>query len=109
MFKIGQKVVCKNTYSQTGIVMGIKKGSIYTIEDIITCPDCGDVKLLLNTSSPSLKTCTKCYYSSLPNNAYMSSRFEPLQYDIISNKDIIKEIMTEKLDVKIHIEETVLI
>ena len=37
--------------------------------------------------------------ATVGSDEYLASRFEPLKYDLISNMDIIKEMVPERLDV----------
>lgn len=80
MFKIGQKVVCMN--DAPGYIDGCKfliKNNIYIIEDILN----DEIKVLGD------------------NGFWFANRFRPLDYDIISNKDIIGELTEEKADIEI--------
>lgn len=102
MFKIGQKVVCKqdNKYN-FGYPHGITKGEIYTIAEITNCPNCNSLLLGLVEVLPLRKWCGKCNTDLKTNSYYHASRFEPLKYDLLDNKDIISELIEEKADIKI--------
>jgi len=101
MFKIGQSVVCKNTSSiGSTFPLGIKKGEIYIVDGFEECPICKCKLLLLRgIDSGSLKTCGHCSYYPLPTNAFMSIRFEPVKYSSVSSKEIIINVIEERLDV----------
>jgi hypothetical protein len=101
MFKIGQKVVCKNTDTfVTGAPYGIEKGKIYTVIDIYQCA-CGRTVLELDEAPAMQRWC--CYTNKDVgfNAGYYAYRFEPLKYDLISNKDIIKNSIFEKSDLPV--------
>ena len=96
MFKIGQKVVCKDAKN----TIGITEGNIYNIEGIIKCSKCNKELLLLNPDFHiSFKLCICNEW--VPDNSFYSYRFELLKYDLLDNKDIISEIIEEKADIKI--------
>ena len=102
MFKIGQRVVCKETRSYNfGQPNGITKGEIYTIAGITNCPNCNSLLLELVEVLPMRKWCGECDKDLKTNSYYHASRFEPLKYDLLDNKDIISEIIEEKADIKI--------
>lgn len=84
MFKIGEKVVCINASSRTGLrVDGLVKNEIYTIQSIIPC-SCGTVALgLSELSLPAIQVCDcgkQCDVRS-----YHISRFRKLDYDFAEN------------------------
>jgi hypothetical protein len=110
MFRVGQKVVCIKSHSQ-GFVT---KGKIYTINHIEICPICGIVAFDVGISISELRYLmgTKCHcsYKFPIGDIYVNSElFAPIQYDIISNSEVIKEIIEEKLDSPITIKEEELI
>lgn len=86
MFKIGQKVVCKddkNPSSKHGVPRGIVKGKIYEIIGFDKCEFCGlELILLKGIDSGSRKECTCSYIPILPTNAFAAYRFEPLIYNV---------------------------
>lgn len=84
MFKIGQKVVCVNAEGSQNLI----KNEIYTVKK---CWDDGTGgALLIDEAEPN-----HGHYAFYPH------RFRPLKYEIISNKEIIKEVITEKSDMPI--------
>ena len=96
MFKVGQKIVCKDSIG----TVGLTKGKIYEIENIIRCPKCNREMLTINPD------CYIPFKHCLCNkrvdvNSFYSYRFEPLQYDLLDNKDIISEIIEERADIKV--------
>jgi len=92
MFKLGQKVVCKDVIGSIGLI----KNKIYTIRAICDSKkQIGQRGLILEETSPPSRYI-----------GYKIERFEPLKYDIIPNKDIIKEVVDEKADVEIKELET---
>ena len=105
MFKIGQQVVCVKQHSQ-GI---LEVNKIYTVLNIYKC-NCGriafDVDILnhYNTST----TCD-CMKTIEPKTIWWinSKLFRPLEYNIISNKELISNIITEKLDTPIKQPEKI--
>ena len=100
MFKIGQKVICKDLRCWWGFPFGIEKGGIYEVENVIKCK-CGETHLLLyGIDTGGLKVCS-CNNDNLPTNSFLAWRFEPIKYDLISNKDVIKEMIVEKSDLPI--------
>ena len=104
MFKIGEKVVCKDTSENVqfnSTPRGIKKGVIYEITGISKCPKCNDTFLSLSETPYLHKWCGKCDCDLGTNNYYHSWRFELIKYDLISNKEIIKEMIVEKSDLPI--------
>ena len=101
MFKIGQKVVCKeNNRYNFGYPHGIAKGEIYTIIGISKCPDCNSLLLELKEPTPRYKYCGNCDNDLGINSCYHASRFEPLKYDLLDNKDTISELIEERADIK---------
>jgi hypothetical protein len=103
MFKIGQKVVCKNG---TGTVPRIYSNKIYTVSGITRCTGCGaeclELEETLQNSFKFKVKCGKCNEIYISNDAnYLSSRFEPLKYDLLDNKDIISELIEERADIKV--------
>lgn len=78
MFKVGQKVVCKNVDGVHNFVpTGIEKGRIYTIEAISNCA-CGKEMLTLKEAPKLERWCaTKDEYIGYCSSFY-SYRFEPL-------------------------------
>jgi hypothetical protein len=98
MFKIGQKVVCKNAKSTIGLV----QDKVYSVIEIFTCPKCGLVSLVVHDGNYCTGTRCDCgQYSTDGFNFYRPDRFEPLKYDLIDNMDIIKEMIPERSDVPI--------
>lgn len=100
MFKIGQKVVCKNN---KGTYPKLDNNGIYTISSFNNCPGCGVsmVELVEIVSSYYTTECTKCGKNFESFAVYRTDRFEPLKYDLLDNKDIISELIEEKADIKI--------
>lgn len=108
MFKIGQKVICKDVSRniQFGTTpRGIQMGHIYEITKISKCPCCNSELLELSNTPTLNKWCGKCDNHLGYNNFYHSWRFELIKYEIISNMEIIKEIISERSD--ITIKETI--
>jgi phage FluMu protein Com len=104
MFKAGQKVVCKNTSENikfNTIPRCIKKEVIYEITDILKCPKCNKLILSISNTPYLHKWCRNCNCDLGFNHYYHSWRFEPIKYNLISNKEIIKELITEKSDLLI--------
>ncbi len=110
MFRTGQEVICINAKDAEPL----QEKKMYMILDIIYCK-CGKQNLLINidllngviphfvSKEIGLRRCNcneYCYW-----NQFLSSRFRPIQYKTISNKEIIKQPIKEKLDIeeKIHI------
>lgn len=101
MFKIGQKVVCKNTNDfKNSTPRGIEKGKIYIIEGISKC-NCGKEILHLEGIEKLQRWCGTLDTYTGVNAAFYSYRFEILQYEIISNFELIKEIIVEKADISL--------
>ena len=90
MFKIGQKVVCIDATGSDNLI----KNEIYTIKDFWF--DNNGNACLLEEAEPNIG-----------HYAFYPKRFKPLKYDLISNKEIIKEMVTEKLDIPIKEFETI--
>lgn len=89
MFKPGQKVVCVDDKQRHyGRPVGdLKKGEIYTVNSVDSF---GDV-LLEEIKAPN-------------TGHYYGDRFKPInpaKYDIADNIAIVKEIVEERIDVKI--------
>lgn len=81
MFKIGQKVVCKNDKSPSS--KGIVKGKIYEIIGFDKCEFCGlELILLKGIDSGSRKECICSCIPIFPTNAFAAYRFEPLIYNV---------------------------
>lgn len=104
MFKIGQKVVCKNTDEfKNSTPRGIEKGKIYTIEAVSKC-DCGKEVLHLQGVIKLQRWCGLLDTYTGFSASFYSYRFEILKYDIISNFEITKEIIDEKSDVSFPLQ-----
>lgn len=93
MFKVGQKVVCKNIKGfATSIPRGIKLGEIYTIMQIGTCA-CGQEILHLKEAPIMERWCgTKDVYTGASAGFY-SYRFEPLVGSWV--EELLERIKTE--------------
>ena len=79
MFRVGQKVVCKNSdgINNYFIPKGLVKGKVYTIEAISMCV-CGKELLELEEAPKLERWCgTKMAYTGI-NSSFYSYRFEPL-------------------------------
>ena len=102
MFKTGQKVICKSLKTPMGgTAFGIELGKIYVIEKIINCPICNEELLcLVGVDTFSKKHCSSCDNLTQWSNIFSSWRFEPLKYNLISNKLIMSEIIKEKIDIE---------
>jgi hypothetical protein len=103
MFKIGQKVVCKNSIQTFPKLVSNK---IYTVRSIHKCTNCGDTCLeleeIISTYISRGTICSNCNQLYFPDEIqYRASRFEPLKYDLLDNKDIISELIEERADIKI--------
>lgn len=103
MFKIGQKIVCVSQHRENILTIG----KIYTIRGIHECK-CGmvslDVGINLDDKHIGVR-CRTCDSTYVTDIWYIGSdKFRPIEYNIISNFDIIKEEIIEKLDVPIEIE-----
>jgi hypothetical protein len=95
-FKIGQKVVCKSTENEPGVlgvVKGIKCGVIYTICGFDKCEFCNsELVLLAGVNTGNRKECQCSHIPIFPTNAFMSYRFEPLKHNTIAEHiDTIKK------------------
>lgn len=78
MFKIGQKVVCKDANGTlTHYPYGIEKNKVYTIKEISKCK-CGQELLILDGTTPYFgkKECSVCL-SQIHSLAFRSNRFNP--------------------------------
>jgi hypothetical protein len=85
MFKIGQKVVCKDlSDTNTHYPHGIEKGKIYTVNTITKC-SCGRELLILDEAIPYYgRECNSCF-SKVHELAFCSFRFEPIKmYNCLS-------------------------
>jgi hypothetical protein len=106
IFKVGQKVVCiddlvTKIYTREKINI-LKNGKVYIITHINYCSKCNREPLQLKGVYLPLKILCICG-TRINETSFRSDRFRPLQsdYNIISNKDIIKEIIKEKSDIPI--------
>ena len=102
MFKINQEVVCVDDSESKDLV----KGNIYTIKNIVSCPGCGKQSLVLKELSDWFaKTgCRYCMSIIIQGiHCFDASRFRPVQHNLMSNKDLISNIIEEKLDIPIKI------
>jgi len=101
MFKIGQKVVCIDNSGCQELL----KNEIYTVDDLNICPNCGNYSINLNISviDNRKSRCNRCFniFEGVKFATYKPERFVSVQYAIISNKEIIKEIIPEKSDLPI--------
>ncbi|WP_423126401.1 JAB domain-containing protein [Gaoshiqia sp. Z1-71] len=98
MFTKMQKVVCKNALPiGTKFPVGIEKGKTYTVNNVSNCK-CGVVLIDLNEAEPSSdRVCPLCDNPIGPST-FLAKRFEKLGCDIISNQEIIKEVIQAKTD-----------
>lgn len=97
MFKKGDKVICKDisyNIKFNSIPRGITKGKIYTILKVTNCKCCGIEDIELEEVIALEKWCGKCDDYKGFVKAYHSFRFEKIKYDIISNKELVKNIFT---------------
>jgi len=105
-FKIGQKIVCIDAKSYRGFNTHLIKDKIYTIHLLLQC-SCGSKKLIvvenLHIGGVGSCACDERYYGV----RHRLRRFEPLKYDIISNKEVIEEIVEEVIDVPVKEKEVV--
>lgn len=97
MFKIGQRIVCKDASGRNSLI----KGKIYTIDSFGFCSECGIKNVYLKEIKVYTQCLCNCGEISVGPASCHLYRFEPLKYDLISNKDVIKEIIEEKQDVEI--------
>lgn len=102
MFKIGDKVVCKNIENQpkfNSTPTGLIKGKFYTVISINSCKSCGSETLGLKEVKLITKHCAKCDNYLGSNNQYHSYRFEKLQDNFAENviKYIIKKVKEDEL------------
>ena len=105
MFKVGQKVVCKNVEAiNYGLPNGIKKDKTYTIVGIDNCA-CGRTVLDLAEAPTMQKYCGHTNIHMGFNAKYYAFRFEPLKYDTASNMEVILEILEKKVDITIEEEK----
>ena len=93
MFKIGQKVVCISTKNISPYAT-IKEGECYTILGFADAADCKS--LILDTENNGEPYGYPYFYG------YNPKRFKPLEYKIISNKEILKNVVVEKSDLPIY-------
>jgi hypothetical protein len=98
-FKVGEKVVAKDTSTINGCFpFGIKAKEIYEIEEVSNCKKCGiELLALKNVDSGSPKRC-ECGIFGRSNDFY-SWRFRKLDHqfseDVIA--EIIKQVKEESL------------
>ena len=103
MFKIGQKVVCKDNSGCPELTIN----KIYTIYAIDRCPYCKIIGLELEEvgegdgSKLGECICGKIFETDGDKEGFKSTRFEPLKYDLLDNKDIISELIKERADIKV--------
>lgn len=108
-FKIGQKVVCINI-DHLKSWQALKLNKIYTIESFVTCRGCKKTSIILKElveAGTQYRTCITCGNRNINKRQYSASRFRPLVEqpekisNVLNNKDIIKELIEERSDVKI--------
>lgn len=100
MFKIGQKVVCKNTAGfEHSMPHGIRLNKIYTVVKIGTCV-CGQETLYLKEATAMTRFCGTMDVSTGFHAAFYSYRFEPLVGSWV-------EALLERLSVEIDEEERI--
>ena len=107
MFKVNREVVCVDDSSFCS-TKDLVKGNVYTIKNIVVCPGCGKQSLVLKELSDWFsKTGCRCCGSIIIEGVHCfdATRFRPVQRNLISNKDLISNIIEEKLDVPIKIHE----
>jgi hypothetical protein len=84
-FRKGQKVICVNVSGHSGMQTSssIKKGGIYTIEDVNKC-SCGEPHVFLCKIEPddSLKYCI-CGKLVPHDNAFRACRFELVHLNVV--------------------------
>ena len=105
-FKVGQKVVCVDNSGNNSLI----KDKIYTIAQLTVCIKCAESKLILKEKAhpnDAVISICRCRRISKNINMFRSSRFRPIKEqpskisNVIDNKQVIKELATEKSDVKI--------
>lgn len=86
MFKIGQKVVCKNTDAlRFGTPTGIYLGKVYTVVGLTYCHDCLREFIEIKEAPFLNKICGECNCRLGTCQSYSSFRFEPLVEEKESN------------------------
>lgn len=94
-FKVGQKVVCIDDKTPSGVVgeaRGIRKGRTYEIAGFDECEFCGLKALLIKgADSGSRKECHCGRIPIMPNNAFAAYRFKPLIEEKEQQQNSIKE------------------
>lgn len=100
--KIGDYVICINAKAPCNFEIEIKQGEVYKVVGKSKCTGCGQNLFLLEgiKDGPD-KTCIVCGSTGLGEGYFLSFRFEPFKYNILSNKEILKNMINEKHDSKI--------
>ena len=103
MFKIGQKVICKDDTASPlkprAYPKGITRGKIYEIAGLDRCEFCGlELILLKGVNSGSRKECICGSWPIFPTNAFLASRFELPAYNT-TQVDENKEELDSMLEV----------
>ena len=102
MFKVGQRIVCKDSSGLNPLVKGI----IYTVDTFGYCPECGLKCVILNEIRGSVSILCDCGKTYVGDAMLRMSRFEPLKYDLISNKDVIKAPVDSSQIIPAHMNNT---
>jgi hypothetical protein len=85
MFKIGQKVVCVSSFEELRKIWGFSYPKVGEIVEVLSIRKHHAVDdYLISITGLECEVC--------------ASRFKPLQYDVFSNEEIIREIITERLE-----------
>lgn len=107
MIKIGDKVVYVRTHPEAR--HSVTKGLIYTIAEIIKCPNCGALSYRLEEGGakvpPPYIATTVCGCDtkiSLGYYVFDATRFRPVEYLKLSYSDIAKQHVEERLDVPVR-------
>ena len=105
VFKIGQKVICKDPSPKTSRRMILIKNRVYTIEDIQFCPGCGVECLILKEISDTGESiCFRCGSGDWIRLRFRSERFEPLLYNKCKINQVNINIIEERIDIPIKKE-----
>ena len=91
-FKPGQKVLC-NRFAEINhkLASGLKFNTIYTIKEVVTCPDCGSNLLVLDGTFDSTVTSRICVCGKddFHPNAFASARFAVVNLQITHKKPVL--------------------
>ena len=100
--RVGDYVICINAKVPKNLEITIKEGEVFKIAAKSNCPKCHHDTFILEgvNEQEDEKICTICGSNGFHSGEFLTFRFKPFSLNILSNHDILKNQLDEKLDCK---------